>query len=66
MRAETWSVVNAYREKFGRDFCDLRSIKNSDEADLVRQIMEELKKETKKKKRKASAIVEVQEDNEED
>lgn len=65
MKAETWQAVNAYRYKFGKDFCDLSGIKNSEEAQLVIDIKEAMKKEPKKK-RKASAIVEVQEDNEED
>ena len=60
MRAETWQAVNAYRFKFGEDFCDLSKVKNSEEAQLVLDIKEAMKKEPKKKRR-ASALVRVQE-----
>lgn len=58
MRAETWQAVNAYRFKFGKDFCDLRGIKNSEESDLIARITEEMKKPVPKKKK----AVEVEDD----
>jgi hypothetical protein len=52
MREKTWQAVNAYRAKFGKDFCDLSKVTNSQETQLILDINEELKKPVPKKKKK--------------
>lgn len=50
MKANTWQALNIYKEKFGKDWeADLSKIKNSEEAALVAEIEEAMKKKTRKK-----------------